>query len=60
GTPREVFTHAEEITAAGLDVPEITKVFLELRRRGVPVDPSIYTVEQALAAIRALKEGTPC
>lgn len=60
GTPREVFTHAEEITAAGLDVPEITKVMRELRRRGVPVDPSIYTVEQALAAIRALKEGKPC
>lgn len=60
GTPREVFAHAEEITAAGLDIPEITKVFLELRRRGIPLDPSIYTVEQALAAIRAWKERKPC
>lgn len=60
GTPREVFAHAEEITAAGLDVPEITKVMRELHRRGVPIDPTIYTVEQALAAIRALKEGKPC
>lgn len=60
GTPREVFAHAAEITAAGLDVPEITKVFMELRRRGVPVDPSVYTVPQALDAIRALKGGKPC
>lgn len=60
GTPREVFAHAGEITAAGLDIPEITKVFVELRRRGVPVDPSVYTVEQALACLRALKEGKPC
>ena len=60
GTPREVFSHAEEIVAAGLDVPEITKVVLELNRRGIPLDPSIFTVEEAVRAIRAYKEGKPC
>lgn len=60
GTPREVFSHAEEIVAAGLDIPEITKVVLELNRRGIPLDPSIFTVEEAIRAIRAYKEGKPC
>ncbi|MBR3866484.1 MAG: energy-coupling factor transporter ATPase [Butyricicoccus sp.] len=57
GTPREVFARGEEIISIGLDIPEITKVILELRRRGFDLDPSIYTVEQAVAALRALKEG---
>lgn len=60
GTPREVFSHADEIIAAGLDVPEITKVVLELNRRGISLDPSIFTVEEAVQAVRAYKEGKPC
>ncbi len=60
GSPREVFSHAKEITAAGLDIPEITKVILELNRRGIALDPSIFTVEEAVRAIRAYKEGKPC
>ena len=57
GTPREVFAHADEIARAGLDIPEITKVIRELNRRGIELDPSIYTVEDAVRAIRAYKEG---
>ena len=60
GTPREVFARGEEIISIGLDIPEITKVILELRRRGFDLDPSIYTVEQAVAALRAYKEGHKC
>ena len=56
----EVFSHAKEIIAAGLDIPEITKVILELNRRGIALDPSIFTVEEAVRAIRAYKEGKPC
>ena len=33
-TPREVFSHADEIVAAGLDIPMITKVMIELKKRG--------------------------
>ena len=61
GTPREVFSHAEEIIAAGLDIPEITKVILELNRRGLSLDPSIFTVEDAVRALAACKkEGKTC
>lgn len=55
-TPREVFSHAEEIIAAGLDIPMITKVMLELKKRGYDVDTSVFTVAQALDALRACKQ----
>ena len=57
GTPAEVFARAGELIAAGLDVPQVTRVFLELQRRGLSVDPSVYTVEQAVAQLRAMKGG---
>lgn len=56
-TPREVFSHADEIIAAGLDIPMVTKVMLELKKRGIDVDTSVFTVEQALTALRSYKQG---
>ncbi|MDE7034795.1 MAG: energy-coupling factor transporter ATPase [Eubacteriales bacterium] len=59
--PEAVFARAEEIIAAGLDVQEITKVFMELHRRGVPVSPSVFTIEKAAAEIKRVKGGgRPC
>lgn len=55
-TPREVFSHAEEVISAGLDIPMITKVMRELKSRGLDIDTSVYTVEQALEAIRSFKK----
>ena len=52
GTPKEVFSHARELLAMGLDVPQVTQVFLRLRELGIAVDPSVYTVEQAVQALR--------
>lgn len=57
GTPADIFSRSEELIEAGLDVPQVTQVFLELKKRGVPVDPSVYTVEQAVAQLKALKGG---
>ena len=57
GTPREVFAHAKELISMGLDVPQITQVFLKLRDMGLPVDTSVYTVEQAKEVLMALKGG---
>ncbi|MGN1030898.1 MAG: energy-coupling factor transporter ATPase [Butyricicoccaceae bacterium] len=58
GTPAETFSQAELLEQAGLDIPQITRVMLELRRRGYHVDPACYTVEQAYNALRAYrKEG---
>ena len=58
GAPREIFAHPEELTGMGLDVPQITQVFLRLQALGLPLDASVYTVEQAKEALLALKGGT--
>ena len=57
GTPGEVFTHAEELLDMGLDIPEVTQVFLHLQKMGLPVEP-VYTVEQAVAQLKKLKGGS--
>ncbi len=56
GTPDEVFSRAEELTQMGLDIPEITQVFLHLKQLGLDV-PSVYTMEQAVASLKALRGG---
>ena len=59
GTPREIFAHASELESMGLSVPQVTNVFLRLREMGLDVDTSVYTTEQAKAALLALKGGRP-
>ena len=56
GTPAEVFTRAWELEEMGLDIPEVTRVFMRLKDLGLPVEP-VYTLEQAVAALKKLKEG---
>ena len=57
GTPKEVFAHAQELTEMGLDIPEVTRVFLKLRALGLDVDP-VYSLEQAVDALVASKGGS--
>ena len=58
GTPTEIFTfeHTQELLDMGLDIPELTRVFMQLRRMGLDV-PVVYTMEQAIAAMTRLKGG---
>ena len=56
GTPEEIFLRAQELLEMGLDIPEVTRVFLRLKEMGVPVQP-VYTVQQAVEAISRLKGG---
>lgn len=61
GTPPEIFSRAGELLEAGLDVPQITRVFLKLREMGAPVREGVYTVEQAAQEIlRCKREGVSC
>ena len=57
GTPREVFARAEELESVGLDVPQVTKVAMALRRRGLEIDTAVYTVEELKSALLRLKGG---
>ncbi|MBR3640713.1 MAG: ATP-binding cassette domain-containing protein, partial [Oscillibacter sp.] len=57
GTPAEVFSRGEELMEAGLDVPQVTRVAMELRRLGVDVDPAVYTLEELERRLLALRGG---
>ena len=56
GTPSEVFSRAQELLAMGLNIPQVTQVFLELKKLGLDVK-SVYTMEQAVAEIVRLRGG---
>ena len=57
GTPAEVFTRAWELEEMGLDIPEVTRVFMRLKELGLPVQP-VYTLDQAVTTLKQLKEGS--
>ena len=57
GTPAEVFARGEELLSAGLDVPQVTRVAMELKKRGLDIDPAVYTVEALEAQLQALRKG---
>ena len=46
-TPKKVFTHYKELEAMGLAAPQITYIMHALKEKGLPVDPSDTTVEEA-------------
>ena len=56
GMPEQVFARAQELLDMGLDIPDVTRVFLRLKQMGLDVQP-VYTIDQAAAEIRRLKEG---
>ena len=53
--PAQVFTHAQELVRMGLNIPQVTQVFLQLRELGLEVE-NVYTIEQAVSQLRRMKE----
>ncbi len=49
--PKEVFRHREELTAVGLEVPQVTAVLQMLRERGRKVPADIVTTAEAVRAL---------
>lgn len=57
----KVFSRAEEISAIGLDVPQITKVFGRLKKDGLDFGKEVYTVGYAKELlIKKLREREGC
>ncbi|MDO4406242.1 MAG: energy-coupling factor transporter ATPase [Eubacteriales bacterium] len=56
GTVPEIYARSEELVAMGLDIPQVTKIFLGLKENGIPVRTDVFTVEQARAELRGLRE----
>ena len=57
GTPAEVFARADELLTAGLDVPQVTRIAMALKERGLDIDPAVYTVEALEQQLLALRKG---
>ena len=47
GTPKEIFSHVEELEQMGLAAPQVSYVFAELKKRGYDVPTDVYTVKEA-------------
>ncbi len=56
-TVPKVFERADELSGMGLNIPQITQVFIGLKKRGVPVKANVYTLEQAVTELEKLKGG---
>lgn len=55
--PEKIFKKSERLSEIGLNVPQVTKIADELRRRGMPLDDGIYTVEDAVYSIKKVLNG---
>lgn len=56
GSVSEVYSRGKELSEMGLNVPQITRVFMGLKARGFNVNDGIYTIEQGLNEIIRLKK----
>ena len=45
GTPQEIFSRVEELKTLRLDVPQVTELAYELRKKGLPLSPCILDIE---------------
>ena len=51
GTRDEVFSRAAELNSVGLDIPEITRLMMMLKERGLAADTGAYTVDSAARSL---------
>ena len=56
-TTDNIFSKGEEIEKIGLQIPQITKIMIELSRNGYKVPTGVYSVEQAVMEILKLRKG---
>ena len=54
GEPSDVFANAELLSTIGLDIPQVTKIMLLLKEKGISVDCGHYTVDSAYDALLKL------
>ncbi len=55
GTPKEVFSHVEELRAVALDVPQPTELCYLLRKAGMDLPSDVLTVEECVDALLTYK-----
>jgi energy-coupling factor transporter ATPase len=56
GTPKEVFSHVEELKKLRLDVPQVTQVAYELQKQGISIPDGIIDIEEFVEIICQLSQ----
>lgn len=51
GTPREIFSRVDELKKLRLDVPQVTLLAYELKKKGISLPDGILTVEELVLAL---------
>ena len=54
GTPREIFSQVERLKELRLDVPQVTLLAYELKKKGLRLPDGILTVKEFADAIERL------
>lgn len=61
GTPKQVFSHVEELKKIGLDVPQTTELLYSLKKSGININADLLTIDECvdelLNRIAELKGG---
>lgn len=50
-TPEKIFEDVDTLNKYDLDIPEITQIFIELKKRGLDLNNKVYTVDQGIQAV---------
>ena len=51
GECNEVFSKSQELMSVGLDIPQVSRLMLMLKEKGINVEANVYTVEAAIAQL---------
>ena len=55
GTPKEVFSHVEELKNLRLDVPQVTLLAHELKKNGLPLPNGILTMDELTEELKKIR-----
>ena len=57
GTPMEVFSQGELLKSIGLDIPQISQLFLELHKKEPSIPTGIFSIEDAVRILEPMYKG---
>ena len=55
GVPSEIFSKVEKLKSLRLDVPQVTELAYELRKRGLPVKAGVLTIDELTDELKKIK-----
>jgi len=57
GTPMEIFSQGELLKSIGLDIPQISQLFLELHKKEPSIPTGIFSIEDAVRILEPMYKG---